>query len=164
MSEPGTASKPGYFLLNIDGGHLPRQAGGPLTEAAIGVLLRTRRLATVARISRTIGPATHYEAEYVALIEGLKLAREHGVRQVRIFADREVVVDQVNRRSKVKQAHLVPFHEEACELLDLFDYRISWTPREWNREADQLVRDALGALELGGGSTRTRIDTRSDGL
>ena len=146
MSEPVTAPKPGYFLLNTDAGHLPREAGGPLPEAAIGVLLRTRRLAVVAHVSRAIGPATHNVAEYRALIAGLNLAREHGVRHIRIYADSEVVVDQVNGRSKVKQPHLVPLHEEACGLLALFDSRISWTPREWNREADQLVRDALLAL------------------
>lgn len=150
MSEPTTAPKSGYFLLNTDAGHLPRQAGGPLTEAAIGVLLRTRRLATVAQVSKPIGLATHNVAEYLALIEGLKVAREHGVRHIRIYSDSEVVVDHVNGRSKVKQAHLVPLHAEACGLLALFDFRISWTPREWNLEADQLVRDALDALRLAG--------------
>ncbi len=60
--------KRGYYLLNADGGN----RGDPLGRAAIGALLRTRRLETVAQISRAIGPATHNVAEYQALIEGLK--------------------------------------------------------------------------------------------
>ena len=55
--------------------------GEPLGRAAIGALLRTRRLVTVDQISKAIGPATHNVAEYQALIEGLKLARDHGIEQ-----------------------------------------------------------------------------------
>ena len=59
------------YLLNADGGN----SGNPLGRAAIGALLRTRRLVTVAQMSKAIGPATHNVAEYQALIEGLELAR-----------------------------------------------------------------------------------------
>jgi hypothetical protein len=38
-----------------------------LGRAAIAALLRTRRLVTVAQISKVIGPATHNVAEYQAL-------------------------------------------------------------------------------------------------
>ena len=46
--------KRGYYLLNTDGGN----SGDPLGCAAIGALLRTPRLVTVAQISKAIGPAT----------------------------------------------------------------------------------------------------------
>ena len=140
--------KPGYFLLNTDGGNLRRRPGDPLTSAAIGVLLRTRRLAHVDQISRPIGPATHNVAEYRALIEGLALACRHGVQHVRVYTDSELVVDQMNGRSAVRQAHLGELHEAASGLVALFkSIRISWVPREMNADADRLVRDALGAPE-----------------
>jgi hypothetical protein len=45
----------------------------------------------------------------------------------------------------VKQEHLKELHKDASALVALFEnIRISWEPREWNAEADQLVRDALG--------------------
>jgi ribonuclease HI len=117
-----------------------------LGRAAIGALLRTRRLVTVASISTPIGPATHNVAEYRALIEGLKLARDHGVQRVRVFMDSELVVDQLNGVSAVRQAHLSELHTVAKSLVALFEsIRISWVPREMNVEADQLVRDALSA-------------------
>jgi ribonuclease HI len=65
-----------------------------LGRAAIAALLRTRRLVTVAQISKAIGPATHNVAEYRALIEGLKLARDYGVQRIRVYMDSELVVDQ----------------------------------------------------------------------
>src|SRR4051794_11165191 len=137
--------KRGYHLLNADGGN----RGDPLGRAAIGALLRMRRLETVAQISKAIGPATHNVAEYQALIEGLKLARGYGVRPIRVYMDSEIVVDQVNGVSAVRQAHLSELHKQARGLLAQFkSFRISWVPRELNAEADRLVNDALGALEL----------------
>jgi Reverse transcriptase-like len=111
-AELAGAKRRGYYLLNTDGGN----SGDPLGRAAIGVLLRTRRLVTVAQISRAIGPATHNVAEYRALIEGLKLARDHGIQRVRVFMDSELVVDQVNGVSAVRQAHLTELHEVASSL------------------------------------------------
>jgi ribonuclease HI len=134
-----------YYLLNTDGGNLRRRPGEPLSHAAIGALLRTRRLVTVDQISKAIGPATHNVAEYQALIEGLMLARAHGIERIRVYTDSELVVDQVNGVSAVRQAHLQKLHEVASGLRAGFkSFRISWVPREWNAEADQLVRDALG--------------------
>lgn len=42
-------------------------------EAAIGVILKDPKLASIAEISKPIGPASQTVAEYRALIEGLKL-------------------------------------------------------------------------------------------
>ena len=143
MTEPGTGLKRGYYLLNTDGGN----SGNRLGRAAIGALLRTRRLVTVAQISKAIGPATHNVAEYRALIEGLKLASDYGINRIRVYMDSELVVDQVNGDSAVRQAHLVDLHEVASSLVALFEsIRISWVPRKMNAEADRLVRDALSAL------------------
>jgi ribonuclease HI len=130
------------YLLNTDGGN----SGNPLGRAAIGALLRTRRLVTVAQMSKAIGPATHNVAEYQALIEGLELAREYGVQRIRVYMDSELVVDQVNGVSAVRQAHLKELYGEARSLVAQFkSFRISWVPRELNAEADRLVNDALGA-------------------
>ena len=135
--------KSGTFLLNTDGGN----SGDRFGRAAIGALLRARkppRLVTVARISKAIGPATHNVAEYRALIEGLMLARDHGVQRIRVYMDSELVVDQVNGVAAVKQEHLKVLHRDASTLVALFkNIRICWVPREMNTEADQLVRDAL---------------------
>jgi len=150
MTEPRADLERGYYLLNTDGGMASngrRRSGDPLGRAAIGALLRTPRLVTLAQISRAIGPATHNVAEYQALIEGLRLARDHEIQRIRVYMDSELVVNQVNGDSAVKKAHLRELHGVASSLVALFDIRISWVPREMNAEADRLVKDALGALD-----------------
>src|SRR6266513_5005542 len=115
MTEPRAGVKPGYYLLNTDGGN----SGDPLGRAAIGALLRTRRLVTVDQISKEIGPATHNVAEYRALIEGLKLARDYGVQRIRVYMDSELVVDQVNGVSAVRKEHLRELHDVASSRVAL---------------------------------------------
>ena len=151
MSAPGAGPKRGYYLLNTDAGmasgHGRRRSGDLLGHAAVGALLRTTRLITVAQISKAIGPATHNEAEYRALIEGLKLAGDYGVDHLRVYMDSELVVDQVNGVSAVKEARLVELQQAANELRAQFkSIRISWVPRAMNAEADRLASDALGVL------------------
>jgi ribonuclease HI len=148
MPESKAGEQSGYFLLNTDGGVVGwRRSGDPLSSAAIGLLLRTRRLRTVDQRSKAIGPASHNEAEYRALIAGLELAHAHRVRHLRVYMDSELVVDQMNDRCAVRKAELRKLNEVARNLAALFaSIRISWVPREMNAEADQLVRDALGAL------------------
>src|SRR5262249_7890964 len=147
MTEPQPGLERGYYILNTDGGialNGPRRAGDPLGQAAIGALLRTRRLATVGHLSTSIGPATHNVAEYRGLIGGLELARNHGVERIRVYMDSELVVDQINGLSAVRQRHLVELHRLATSLVTSFrSIRVSWVPREMNSEADRLVRDAL---------------------
>lgn len=125
-------------------------SAAPLTllpVAANGTLLRTRRLVRVAEISEVIGPATHNVAEYQALIQGLGLAHDYEIERLRVYMDSELVVEQLNGVSAVRQAHLMDLHEGASSLVARFEsVRSSWVPREMNVEADRLVRDALDGL------------------
>ena len=82
------------------------------------------------------------------MIEGLRLASDHRVQRLRVYMDSELVVDQLNGVSAVKQTHLGELHEAASGLKAQFkNIRISWVPREMNAAADRLVWDALGALD-----------------
>jgi probable phosphoglycerate mutase len=96
-----------------------------------------------------IGPSTHNVAEYRALIEGLELAREYEIQWIRVYLDSELVVEQVNGRSAVKEERLQELHAVASGLVAQFkSIRISWVPRELNVEADRLVNDALGRVDV----------------
>ena len=132
----------GNYLLNTDGsgtGTIDAPAQG-----AIGVVLSDPDGQLIEEISEPIGPAINTVAEYRALIEGLKLARSRGIQRIRVFLDSELVVDQVNGRAKVGKEHIRPLHTEVCSLLQEFpNIRISWVPRKWNAEADDLATKAL---------------------
>jgi hypothetical protein len=72
MTETSPGLKRGYYLLNTDGGN----AGDALGRAAIGALLRTRRLVTVAQISKAIGPAAlRGQNEELPAVEDVEVAR-----------------------------------------------------------------------------------------
>lgn len=139
-----------YFLMNTDGGMVNpgnRQHDDPSGEAAVAVVLRqirNGRDVLIDSFSGSIGRATNAEAEYRALIEGLRFALEvHEVRQLRAYVDSEFLVKHLCEKSKMN-SDLRPLYEEAQQLLSkLDDWRLSWIPRERNTEADLLVQAIL---------------------
>jgi ribonuclease HI len=95
-------------------------------------------------VSEAIGVATNNVAEYRALVAALEAARAFPARRVRIRADSQLLVRQLEGRYKVKQAHLRPYFEQARGLLAEYDdVDLAHVPREENTEADALVNAAL---------------------
>jgi ribonuclease HI len=135
--------KKGYYLLFIDGGKRANEQGQ--AEGAIGVILQEPDcgavLATVAeKVGRVGSP---HEAEYRALIRGLKLATEKRLPYVAVFSDSANVVNQITRGWN-KNERATELHEEVEEALEPFKgWHLSWVPREMNRDADKLVDQAF---------------------
>ncbi len=93
---------------------------------------------------RFIGAATNNEAEYQALIDGLKAVAEWKPDRLEIYLDSQLVVEQIKGRYRVKKPELKPLHEKAKELLDSFaDFEITHVERERNHGADALANLAL---------------------
>jgi ribonuclease HI len=79
------------------------------------------------------------EAEYHALIRGLKLAAEKRLPHVAAFSDSANVVNQITRGWN-KNERASELYEAVEEALKPFKrWQLSWVPREMNREADKLV-------------------------
>jgi ribonuclease HI len=134
------------LLVYCDGGS--RGNPGP---AAIGAVILDadasppRRLATV---SERIGEATNNVAEYQALIRALERASEFDARAVRVRADSELLVRQLEGRYRVKNAGLKPLYERARALLAEYEeVDLAHVRREQNVDADALVNAALDAAE-----------------
>ena len=66
--------------------------------------------------------ASNNEAEYEALIAGLNLARELGVKNMKIHSDSQLVVNQVNGEYQAKEDNMASYLEEVRKHL---------TPLEW---------------------------------
>lgn len=60
-------------------------------------------------------------AEYEALIGGLQLAQEIGVKSVRVFSDSQLVVNQVSETFEAKEPHLNSYQALAKALLHRFE-------------------------------------------
>ncbi|XP_034212942.1 uncharacterized protein LOC117625504 [Prunus dulcis] len=95
--------------------------------------------------------ASNNEAEYEALLAGLRLAKEMDAKQIQIFSDSQLVVHQVNQDFTAKDASMTAYLQHARHLLATFHARsIRQVPRSENSHADALARLA-SALEQGMG-------------
>jgi ribonuclease HI len=93
-----------------------------------------------------LGITTNNQAEYQGLKIGLEEALRMQVKEVHVFMDSMLVVNQVLGIFKVKNRDLWPIHVEIMELTHRFKH-ISFThvPRELNKVADRAVNEALDA-------------------
>ncbi|CAL8161747.1 unnamed protein product [Prunus armeniaca] len=85
--------------------------------------------------------ASNNEAEYKALLAGLRLPKEMGARQIQIFNDSQLVVYQVNQDFTAKDVSMTAYLQHTRHLLATFNaYLISQVPRSENSHADALAR------------------------
>lgn len=124
--------------LHIDGA----ARGNPGPGAYAVVLARPGEV--VVEEAQTIGTVTNNVAEYTALIEGLGLASELGVKSLTVFSDSELLVKQMNGEYRVKNPDLLALYQEARNLVRGFDrVVITHIRREQNARADELANSAL---------------------
>ncbi len=95
-------------------------------------------------ISKKIGIATNNEAEYQALIDGLNICIDNSIKEIDVFLDSNLVVEQVNKNYKVKAENLKVLNSKVDELIQEFNFiEIKHVYREENKRADQLANMAL---------------------
>ena len=95
---------------------------------------------------RFIGTATNNEAEYQALIDGLKAVAEWKPDRLEIYLDSKLVIEQIKGTYRVKKPELQPLYKQATQLLGAFEeVEIKHVEREENKGADKLANLALDA-------------------
>jgi ribonuclease HI len=130
------------LVIYCDGG--ARGNPGPAAIGAVVLDPSTDPPTRLATVSERIGVATNNVAEYQALVAALEAARKFPARRVRVRADSQLLVRQLEGRYRVKQQHLRPYYERARELLSEYEgVELTHVPREQNTEADALVNAAL---------------------
>ena len=134
--------------LRTDGG-----ARGNPGPGGAGFVLEDSGGAVVRRGGRFLGSVTNNVAEYEALIWGLETALDHGVARLRVCADSELVVRQMNGIYRVKNEGLKPLFARAQALLRRFaSVEIVHVRREQNAAADELANTAMdGRATVGDG-------------
>jgi len=133
----------GTLYLFTDGG----SRGNP-GEAAIGCVLEDPSAGKVLREHcERIGVETNNVAEYRALIEGLKLAKNFRPNRLVCHLDSELVVRQLSGQYQVRMPSLQPLVEDVQDLARQFaDISFVHIPRSDNYRADALVNRALDEL------------------
>lgn len=120
-------------------------ARGNPGPAGAGVVIEDANGMRLAGKHRWLGVKTNNEAEYLALIDGLKAIQEWKPDRVEIFMDSKLVVEQMNDRYRIKEARLKALHDEAKTLMARLQVRVSHVEREKNRGADALANKAIDA-------------------
>jgi len=102
------------------------------------------------QIAEYIGETTNNEAEYRAPIAALKKLKaligksEAKKAEVRVYADSELMVKQMNGQYKVENEKIQKFFLELWNLkIDFGKVTFESVPREKNKAADRLVNEAL---------------------
>ncbi|GJY09714.1 reverse transcriptase domain-containing protein [Tanacetum coccineum] len=87
--------------------------------------------------------ATNNEAEYEALIAGLWIAEQMGVKNLQANVDSRLVANQVNGSYVAKESGMVQYLEKVKTLTSSFkEFSIKQVPRSENKKADALSKIA----------------------
>lgn len=134
-------------IIYTDGGS--RGNPGP---AAIGGQLQDEKGTVLKEFSQAIGNSTNNIAEYMAVTEGLKVAKQLLGKKtkevdVELRMDSELIQKQLTNQYQIKEVGLIPY------FIEIHNLRVSSFPnltithvrREKNKEADRLVNEALDA-------------------
>ncbi len=126
-------------IIYSDGG-----ARGNPGPAGIGAVIYDDSKKEIATVSKFIGRATNNQAEYLALIEALKKAKELNIVDLQVYLDSELIVKQINREYKVKNKDLAPLFLQVHNLSMSFGkISFSHVRREENKRADELANLAM---------------------
>lgn len=113
-------------------------------HAAAGVVVEREDGTLVARGQRYLGIMTNNQAEYRALIMGLRAVRRYAPIAVAVSLDSELVVRQMRGEYRVRDALLLPLYEEArTAAAELARVTFAHVPRAQNALADALANEAL---------------------
>ncbi len=133
-----------HLQLNTDGGS--RNNPGP---AASAFILRNNG-EIIHQFHKAIGNATNNIAEYTALLEGLlyiqSLQKNEKIIDLSIIADSLLMIRQIEGKYKIKDQTLRGFAQKIHQILSTFTfpYTLKHVLREYNSEADTLVKKSLG--------------------
>lgn len=132
-------------ILYTDGG-----ARGNPGPAAAGVVITDETGSVLKEYGEYLGERTNNEAEYQAIIFGLKkLKLLFGKEKTKglavlVRADSELLVKQLNHEYKIKEERIGKLFLEAWNLMiDFKNVEIEHVRREANKEADRLVNEVL---------------------
>lgn len=111
----------------------------------IGIRIYDKKRNVLEEVSRCIGYVTNNQAEYQALIEGLKLSAKYTRGSLKCYMDSELVVRQMNGQYQISSPHLRNLFCEAKKLEKAFTkvtYRHLRRTHSKIQEVDRLSKEA----------------------
>ncbi|KAL0457989.1 UNVERIFIED_CONTAM: Ribonuclease HI [Sesamum latifolium] len=133
-------SKDERWLLHVDGSSTIQGSG-------TGIVITSPQGEDLKFTFKFGFKSSNNEAEYEALVAGMKMAHEAGARHLLAYSDSQLVVKQVEGIYEAKEENMVQYLQQIEELTTSFkSFQIIQIPREENVKADCLSKLA-SALE-----------------
>ena len=129
------------FSLYFDGA----SRGNPGPSSLGGVIYDSSEEEKI-NYKKAIGIATNNYAEYQALLVGIKVCIKYDIKEVNVYGDSKLVIEQVKGNWKVKSDNLKPIHTEITKFITPeFFKKITFNHvrRNLNKRADELANIAL---------------------
>jgi ribonuclease HI len=115
------------------------------TGASAGLLFISPLGKHLRYVLRLHFPASNNVAEYEALVNGLRIAIELGVRRLDTRGDSQLVIDQVMKNSHCRDPKMEAYCDEVRRLEDKFyGLELNHIARRYNETADELAKIASG--------------------
>jgi hypothetical protein len=90
---------------------------------------------------------TNNQVEYESLLHGLEFLRDLGARDVDVFGDSNLIMQQVRGNSQCLDRVLNSYRDKCLDIIKLFDmFSIKHIPREENSRANRLAQQDLGYI------------------
>jgi ribonuclease HI len=94
-------------------------------------------------------PASKNMAEYEALLCGLKIAIETGIKRLDVRGDSQLVIDQVMKNASCHDDKMEAYYKAVRALEDKFyGIELNHVPRWYNEEADELAKITSGRITV----------------
>jgi len=121
------------WILTVDG-------SSNVNGAGIGLVLTSPEGDLIQQAIRCGFKATNNEAEYEALIAGLNLAKDMGIKKLSVRSDSQLVVNQLLGSYQARDLKMASYLEHIKTLQPAFEeFDISQIPRVDNSHADALA-------------------------
>src|SRR3954465_13917845 len=126
---------PSVWQMNFDGASRTIPRAGLV--AGVGVVFISPQNHVMPCAFSLTKPCTNNVAEYNALLIGLQLAHQLGVRKLQAYDDSELVINQLRGEYEVRSDDLIPYFNSALQMAEQFeDFYIGLVPRRDNTRAD----------------------------
>jgi ribonuclease HI len=94
-------------------------------------------------------PASNNMAEYEALLCGLKIAIEIGIKHLDVRGDSQPVIDQLMKNASCHDDKMEAYRKDVRALEDKFySIELNHVPRRYNEEADEPAKIASGRITV----------------
>ncbi|KAL0458116.1 UNVERIFIED_CONTAM: Polyprotein P3 [Sesamum latifolium] len=135
LGKPDTSGRlEQIWLLHVDGSSTTQGSGA-------GIVITTPQGEDLEFAIKFGFKASNNEAEYEALVIGMRMAHETGARRLLAYSDSQLIVKQVEGAYEAKEENMIQYLQQITDLKAKFHhFQIIQIPREENAKADSLSK------------------------